>query len=1003
MNMGPKLHYVMALFLLAGCSKKYADQPPRSPEESRKSIQINPDFKVDLFASEPMVHDPVEIVFDENGRVFVAEMLDYPEDPPPGQAGRSRIVMLEDTDGDGKIDRRTVFADHLLAVTGLMPWKGGLIVTATRDILWLKDSKGDGVADVRKVLYTGFFTGAAERRIANPRLNLDNWIYCNSGAQGPITSPEHPERPPVMVRAADFRFRPDRDMAEPASGPTQFGQAVDDWGDRFITENTIHIRQVVLPMHYLIKAPTLVVGAEAQDISDHGRPSAQMFPVTKPQAWRLERSRVRQARYDEQHPNNKGGGQKGLLAPSGYFTAASGGTVYNGDVFPKEYWGNVFTGDVSGNLVHRDVLERDGINFIAHRAEQGKEFLASTDMWFRPTNFVTGPDGNLYVTDMYRETIEQPESIPEELKKNIDFMSGSDRGRIFRISPVHPLRQRDLKPKLGKARSAQLVELLASTSGWHRQTAHRLLLERQDRSVIPQLRQMAMTDGEPLARVNALWILESMSALDDALLLDALHDQHPGVREHALRMAEPFLGKSSAVTNAVLGMAKDPDERVEFQLALSLGELQDPRSLQALAEIIGSHEQDRWFRLAVLSSTSNRAAEMFQAVLSRHQDLGTGEVLDQLGSLIGIKHDPNEVARFLSGLSSLKHPEAGLAGLARGMGVAGVSELRVGGADAALNRYLQSGSEAVQTAAWEVARHLELNALVDRAAREAVADKLPVKTRLTAIRALRGGRYSKVEPVLRRILDSHEESRIQAAAIGSLAAFHDPDIGPMLLANWKSYGPEARTQVVAALLNQRDRIPVLLTALEKGQIETGSIEIVARTRLMEDSDPSIASRAKTIFQNQNSDRAKVVAEYHDALKLNGDTIRGKRLFEENCAKCHMPQRDRARVGPDLSSINMKTKEELLTSIVNPSYAIDPRFTYYMVTTKDGHIYDGVISNETPGMITLRGGSDEGDQTILRTNIAQMRASSLSLMPDGLEKALGRQGLADVIAYLQGGL
>ena len=991
------------MIFLAGCGQKYADQPPRSPQESLQSFQISPDFKVELFASEPLVYDPVEMVFDENGRIFVAEMVDYPEDPPPGKPARSRVVMLEDTDGDGKIDRRTVYADHVLEVAGLMPWKGGLIVTSAPDILYFKDTKGDGVADVRQVLYTGFAMGYPEGRIAGPRLNLDNWVYTNAGAKGPITSPAHPERPPVMVRASDFRFRLDRDAAEPASGPTQFGQAVDDWGNRFITQNTVHIRQVVLPMHYLIKAPMLEVGAEAQDISDHGRPSAQMFPLTRPQTWRVERSRVRQERFDEQHPDDKGGGQKGLLAPSGYFTAATGGTIYNGDVFPKEYWGNVFTGDVSGNLVHRDVLERDGVNFIAHRSEQKREFMASTDMWFRPTNFANGPDGNLYVTDMYRETIEQPESIPEEIKKNIDFWSGADKGRIYRIVPTHPLRKRELKPKLGKAGSAELVALLAGESGWHRATAHRLLIERQDRSVIPQLREMAMTNANPLARVNALWVLESLSALDDPLVLHALHDTEAGVREHALRMAEPFLEKSAAVTNAVLAMTKDPEPRVAFQLALSLGELNDPRGLEALAEIIESRQQDRWLRLAVLSATSNHASKMFATMAGLHQDFGSGEMLDQLASLIGIKHDPGEVARLLAGLGHVKTPQAGLTGLARGLQMAHVSELRVPGADAALSGYLQNSSEAVQTAAWEVARHLELNALVDRAARDAVSNSLPVKTRLTAILALRGGLYGTVGPVLRLILSSHEESAIQAAAIRSLAAFDDPQIATTLLENWKSYGPEARTQVVAALLDQRGRIPILLAALEKKQIETASVELAARARLMEDSDAWVQKRAKAIFQDQTNDRAKVVVEYHDALNIKGDVGRGKKLFEENCAKCHMPHRDRGRVGPDLSSINSKSKAELLTSIVNPSYAIEPRFTYYLVTTKDGRMYDGVISNETPGMITLRGGSDEGDETILRANIAKMHASSLSLMPDGLEKALGRQGLADVIAYLQGGL
>jgi putative membrane-bound dehydrogenase-like protein len=985
--MHTKVGILCAVLLLAGCGKKHIDAPPKSAEESLRSMQVNPDFKLEIFASEPLVYDPVEMVFDENGRMFVAEMLDYPDDPPPGKPSRSRIVMLEDTNGDGKADRRTVYAENVLEVSGLMPWKGGLIVTSAPDILWFQDTNGDGKADVRKVLYTGFPKVNPEGRITNPRLNIDNWVYCsNSGADGKITQPDHPERPPLAVRGADFRFRPDRDASDLASGPTQFGQAVDEWGDRFITQNTVHIRQVVLPMNYLMRAPMLDVGAEAQDISDHGRPSAQMFPLTKPQAWRQQRTKLRQERYDENKLNR-------VEQVGGYFTAASGGTVYDGDVFPKPYQGNIFTGDVSGNLVHRDVLRRDGINFIAHRGEEGKEFLASSDVWFRPCHFAVGPDGNLYISDIYREFIETPESIPEEIKKNMDFWSGVDKGRIYKIVPLHPERTRDLKPNLGKASSQELVDLLASTSGWHRMTAHRLLIERQDAAAVPKLKQMARENPSAQARAQALWVLESQKALDEPLILHALADSDANVREHAIRLAEPFLEKSPAVQSALAKMTRDPEARVQFQLALSL-----PR-VSALAEIAAQHQQDRWFRLAVLSSASNNAFELFQAMGPRLTD---PDFLTQLASLVGARRNEGEISRFLAAIGKTVTPEAALSGLARGLRLAGVNELKVPGADTLLARYLESDKPAVQTAAWEVARHLELKALVDRAAQDAQASTLPVKRRVTAIRALQGGRYTTVAPILRKVLAAHEGSAIEAAVIESLAAFDNPEIPGALVENWKSYSPEARRQVIAALIGQRDRVPALLTALEKGQIESGSVEMAARARLMDQADLKIAARAKTIFQNQNSDRAKVVAAYQDVVKMKGDIVHGKKLFEENCGKCHLPRHAGARVGPDLSGINNKTREELLTSILNPSYAIEPRFTYYMVTTKDGRVHDGVIANETPGMLTLRGGTEEGDDTILRKNIAEVRASSLSLMPEGLEDSLGKQGLADVITYLRGG-
>src|SRR5207237_1414199 len=186
-------------------------------------------------------------------------------------------------------------ADHVLEVSGILPYKGGLIVTSAPDILFMKDTDGDGKADVREVLYTGFAKVDPEARVTNPRLGVDNWIHCsNDGQEASIRSPKHPERPPIPVGGADFRFRMDRDLAEPASGPTQFGSTFDEWGNRFITQNTMHVRQVVVPMNYLSRAPLLDAGAPAEDISDHGRPSGRMYPLTPPQAWRMERTQLRQ-------------------------------------------------------------------------------------------------------------------------------------------------------------------------------------------------------------------------------------------------------------------------------------------------------------------------------------------------------------------------------------------------------------------------------------------------------------------------------------------------------------------------------------------------------------------------------------------------------------------------------------------------------------------------------------------------------------------------------------
>src|SRR5579863_5055627 len=288
---------IVAGLLLCACSKKNPEERALSPQDSLKAIHMSEDFHAELFAAEPKVMSPVEMVFDESGNIYVAEMMDYPDDPPSGKPARSRIRLLRDTGGDGTYATATIFADHVLAVSVIMPWKGGLIVTSAPDILYMKDTDGDGKADVKEVLYTGFPMSNHVSRITNPRLGVDNWIVCsNSGNDGRVTSPKHPEMAPVLIRGADFRFDPISGKAEAASGPAQFGSTLDDFGERYIAQNTVHIRHVVVPMRYLARAPLLQVGAESQDVSDHDDPnersSARMYPLTGPQEWRKQRTQI---------------------------------------------------------------------------------------------------------------------------------------------------------------------------------------------------------------------------------------------------------------------------------------------------------------------------------------------------------------------------------------------------------------------------------------------------------------------------------------------------------------------------------------------------------------------------------------------------------------------------------------------------------------------------------------------------------------------------------------
>lgn len=974
---------------------------PRTPQETIASFRLHPAVQAEVFAAEPLIRDPVEMVFDEDGKIYVAEMVDYPDyHPPEGEPPRSRVSLLEDRDGDGVIDYSNVFADRLLHATSLLPWKGGLLVTSAPDILYLKDTDGDGKADHREVLFTGFNDQVdPEGRITNLRLNVDNWIYAsNHGHEGTVQFLRKPDAAPVSVQGSDFRFRLDKGLFEAATGPTQFGQGVDDWGNRFITQNTVHVRHVVMPWRYLTRNLYLDPGNAAQDISDHGRPAAPMFQLTAPQRWRVERTRMRQKRYDEQ-------GIDRVELLSGYFTAASGGTVYNGVSLGEEFQGNLFTGDVSGNLVHRDLLRPDGVSFVASRApeEQEQEFLASTDPWFRPCNFTVGPDGSLYIVDIYREFIETPASIPEELKKDMDFHSGTDLGRIYRIT------RKNVQPsnepiRLSALDSARLADLLSHQSGWHRQTAHRLLIERADSSVAEKLRNMARSSESPQGRLHAAYILESMDQLEEELVAVLINDSHAELRRHGVFLAEGYDGLFEEVVNRVA----DSSPRVQFQATLSLGQFDRADALDGFAEVLIRHPEDPWFRTAVLSSPRGSSVEMLESLSGKgffaSRTPGREEFLAALSQVVGARSLPPELSRWFTlmqtrELEANHWQRAGLQGFKTGLQMASARRLRSGEGEEFIQASIGSGSEEVQALAREVATHFEIASLIEDAVREARDTSLRLSRRVAATRMLASAPPTQARKVLEQLLSPEEEPEIRQAAVTTLAASGSRESGRALVSRWHQFGPELRLHVLDTLLGHRQLTVELLDALDKGVVEWETLNEVQREKLLENPNPQISERAIQTARNQPVTSSDISPDTRNALDLEGNADRGRELFSEHCAVCHLPSGGQ-RIGPNLAGVSSNTRAQLLQSIANPGAVIEPRYRNYIVATHDGRLYDGIIVSESPGTVTVRNVAGH-DEILLLKDIETMRPSRLSLMPQDLADILSPQDLADLIAFLQG--
>jgi len=956
------------LLLVACCisatALRAADVPPVtspvSPHDSLKLFQLDDELEIQLVAGEPQIVDPVDARFDEQHRLWVVEMRDYPSGPAAGETPLSRISVLTDMDHNGLYESSQVFAEGLLFPTGLQPWKGGVIVTLSGQIVYLKDTDGDGRADVHEVWYRGFSEGNPQLRANHPKLGLDGWVYVACGLQGgKIVDPRRPEQPPINISGMDFRFDPRSGDCEAITGNGQFGLTFDDFGRRFVCDNRHPVRQIMLEAKYLSRNPYFAAPAVVHEVAKHGEES-RVFPLTK--AWTTSNLHA------------------------GQFTAACAVELYRGGALPASYTNSVFVCEPTGSLVHREVLQPSGPTFTSKPVSEEREFLASRDAWFRPVNLTCGPDGALYVVDMYRAVIEHPQFMPSELQKQPNLRSGDDRGRIYRIAAKgverRVVRQLTETDEMGRA--------FCNPSSWQRDTATRLLCEREN----PEVPYYAQGAG----RYQAQWLLASQNRLNAERLLRVVErkdESVTGAPEVAMQLAEPMLAADAALQKAVLAKLKSDEARAVFQAILSLGSLTDGTVGEALGKAAARHCQNVWMTRATLTARPELHLSILRAAFVELKDQPTsgegaaaGELLRSLAEMLAASGNDDAIRQCLSLHNDAWTDPRKLS--AKDMVLVGLDDGLRRRRDS-LGKYVGERFDLLQPVLAGYDNSIEHAAGLIRqspATCEAIAfDLLRIPDTALACQALLDA-LGKAPP-----------AEVKKRVIEALRFSDDERVGPALVNAFAPQTPAFRREILDVLLARPAHSRLLLDAIESGKIPPTELDPARSTRLLQHSDQEIRGRAAKLLASTSQDRTQALADYQSVLSLTGDSVRGREVFRSRCSTCHQIGGIGVNVAPDISDSREKKPEQILTDILDPNRAIDNNYVGYSVLLADGQVLSGIITAEAPTSLTIK--QAEGKTaTILRSEIEELRSTGKSLMPEGLEKDVTKEQMADLISFIK---
>ena len=980
----------------SGQIPKPNDAPqPVSAEQAANQFKLPVGLRMELVASEPLIHEPSGVCWDQQGRLFVCELHGYNLDgqididelnktgkldkevrrlfvpehiEEAAKAGTyGTVKQLIDTDGDGHMDQANVWADRIPACFGICPARDGIIVVCAPDIMFLADRDGDGQAEVQEVLFTGFATGVLDRRMGNPQWGLDDWIYVGRcHGETTITGPYLAQA--VELPNTDFRIKPDGSAIEPISGAVSgLGFTFTESGDRFVSSVGWPAHLVTpLQWHALARNPYVVSPALTVEVF----PDRRVYPTSKPHPWRTKRAE--DPGFAKFYTDRYGVAES---APSGYFTSCCAPLVYQ-DSFLPGLQGQLLACEPAQNLIHRSTIQRNNLRLELRRkqGEEASEFLTTTDSWFHPIALSHGPDGAVWITDFYREIIEDYSAIPRYLQQQYGLTNGTDRGRIWRLvaeekTNIPPFDMSRLSPQ-------ELVAEVASGILWRRQTAQRLLTEGRMEATAAGLAELARTSSAPATVITAMHTLDSLGKVSPDLLVALLNHQVAGVRQNALQIAEQYFNDMPEVLSAALSLVDDNEPIVRLQLALSLGAAADESAMPVLVQLSRQDGADSWMSTAILSALAQRSGEMLTQLLREPAELGQATVmLEPLCSAIAARRETSELSQALVQIAAIQDESLQLVCL-----------------DGIHSAFRESADVALDDSAKQVVKLLVASPSAEvRSYGRSLVRLLRLETPAE--------RLGRLDLARKQLQDVSLNADTRTAAVDELAAEDDASVAIALLEVLPSATPTLRQSILDAIFSHHDCIPVLLDAIEGEVFPSTALSAVQRGLLLADKEPAIRSRAEKLLTTDDAASLEAFPRYAAALEELRDVNHGYQVFQKTCGLCHQAHGTGFAVGPDLSSEFQRAEETIIKDVLAPSQSISAGYMTYSVLTDSGRVFTGLLASESPTSITLK--QQEGkQQVILRNEIDELKVSPVSMMPANLTETLSPQDLADAIAWLR---